>query len=50
MMAEVGGIVNVNGSRMATPFAPPSPGKTPMIVPSAIPTTAMKRLKGVTAT
>src|SRR5215212_5875156 len=50
MIAEVGGIVNVSGRRMATPFAPPSPGSTPMIVPSAMPTTAMNRLNGVTAT
>src|SRR5439155_1109986 len=26
MIAEVGGIVNVSGSRIATPLAPPSPG------------------------
>jgi len=25
MIADVGGIVNVSGSRMATPLAPPSP-------------------------
>ena len=37
MMAEVGGMVNVSGSRMATPLAPPSPGSTPMMVPSAMP-------------
>ena len=50
MIAEVGGIVNVSGKRIATPLAPPRPGKTPMMVPSRIPTTAMKRLNGVTAT
>ena len=49
-MAEVGGIVKVSGSRMATPLAPPRPGSTPMIVPSMMPTTATKRLNGVTAT
>src|SRR5574342_300312 len=49
MMAEVGGIVKVSGSRMATPLAPPSPGSTPMIVPSMMPTIATKRLNGVTA-
>src|SRR5438309_3899544 len=49
MIADVGGIVNVSGSRMATPLAPPSPGSTPMMVPSVMPTTAMKRLNGVTA-
>src|SRR5207244_11835102 len=46
MIAEVGGIVNVSGSRMATPLAPPSPGSTPMMVPSVMPTTASNRLKG----
>src|SRR5918996_1218753 len=50
MIADVGGIVNVSGSRMATPFAPPRPGSTPMMVPSPMPRTATKRLKGVIAT
>ena len=49
MIAEVGGIVNVSGSRIATPLAPPRPGSTPMIVPSVIPITATNRLNGVTA-
>src|SRR5215470_10246283 len=49
MIADVGGIVKVNGSKIATPFAPPSPGRTPMMVPSTIPITAMTRLKGVIA-
>src|SRR5438034_5839747 len=49
MIAEVGGIVKVSGSRMATPLAPPSPGSTPMTVPSKIPTTAMNTLNGVMA-
>src|SRR5262249_58560682 len=49
MIADVGGIVNVSGSRMATPLAPPRPGSTPMMVPSVMPTTATKRLNGVTA-
>src|SRR2546425_8325831 len=49
MIAEVGGIVKVSGSRMATPLAPPSPGSTPMTVPSKIPTTAMNKLNGVMA-
>src|SRR5919109_2352969 len=49
MIAEVGGIRNVSGRRMATPFAPPSPGRTPMMVPSVIPSTAISRLKGVMA-
>src|SRR6185503_12294247 len=30
-------IENVSGSRIATPFAPPSPGSTPMITPRMIP-------------
>src|SRR3989304_672001 len=31
-------IEKVSGSRIATPFAPPSPGSTPMITPSSTPT------------
>src|SRR5439155_18282108 len=49
MIADVGGIVNVRGRRIATPLAPPSPGSTPMMVPSVMPTTAMNRLNGVIA-
>src|SRR3990167_3081153 len=49
MIAEVGGIVNVSGSRIATPLAPPRPGSTPMTVPSAMPITATRRLYGVIA-
>src|SRR5436190_23357618 len=30
-------IENVSGSRIATPFAPPRPGSTPMITPRMIP-------------
>ncbi len=37
-MAEVGSIVKVNGSRIATPFGPPSPGSTPTKMPSTSPT------------
>src|SRR6516225_11229562 len=37
-MAEVGSIVNVSGSRIATPFGPPSPGSTPTKTPSSSPT------------
>ncbi len=37
MMADVGGIVKVSGSRIATPLAPPSPGSTPIMTPSTIP-------------
>src|SRR5205823_12371513 len=50
MIAEVGGIVNVSGSRIATPLAPPRPGSTPMLVPRVMPTTATNRLYGVIAT
>ena len=30
MIAEVGDIENVSGSKIATPLAPPSPGSTPI--------------------
>jgi hypothetical protein len=50
MMAEVGGIVNVNGKRMAILLAPPSQGNTPMITPSMTPTSINIMLKGVNAT
>ena len=38
MMADVGFIENVSGSKMAMPLAPPSPGNTPIKMPSVIPT------------
>jgi len=50
MIAEVGDMVKVSGSRMATPFAPPSPGSTPMITPSVMPTNISTRLYGVSTT
>jgi hypothetical protein len=42
MMAEVSppgvcAMPKVSGSRIATPFAPPSPGSTPMITPRITP-------------
>src|ERR1700675_540456 len=37
-IAEVGSIVNVRGSRIATPFGPPNPGSTPTKMPSRRPT------------
>src|ERR1700749_427341 len=37
-MAEVGSIVKVSGSRIATPLGPPSPGITPTKMPSTRPT------------
>src|SRR5262245_21968922 len=46
MIAEVGDIEKVSGSRMATPLAPPSPGSTPMITPNRMPTTISSRLNG----
>lgn len=50
MMADVGGIVNVNGNKIAIPLAPPKPGKTPMITPSVTPTNINMMLNGVSAT
>src|SRR3990170_4741980 len=49
MMAEVGGILKVTGMRMATPFAPPRPGKTPTMVPTKSPATNTAMLNGVRA-
>ena len=37
MIAEVGFMLKVSGSRMATPLAPPRPGSTPMSTPSVMP-------------
>src|SRR5580658_3385121 len=37
-MAEVGSMVKVSGSRIATPLGPPSPGSTPTKIPSTRPT------------
>jgi hypothetical protein len=50
MMADVGGIENVNGSKIAIPLAPPKPGKTPIITPSVTPININMMLKGVSAT
>ena len=50
MMADVGGIENVSGNRMATPLAPPSPGSTPMMTPSTMPSTITMMLNGCSAT
>src|SRR4051812_20087904 len=50
MMAEVGDIVNVRGSKMATPLAPPSPGSTPMSTPRMIPTNISAMFIGVRIT
>src|SRR6476469_9945692 len=37
-IADVGSMVNVSGSSIATPFGPPSPGSTPTKMPSTSPT------------
>src|ERR1700722_1088304 len=37
-MAEVGSIVKVSGSKIATPLGPPRPGSTPTKMPSTSPT------------
>src|SRR6266850_3294548 len=55
MMAEVVppgdcAIVNVSGSRIATPLAPPRPGSTPMITPSTMPTNISARFLKLSAT
>src|SRR5512138_3631465 len=50
MIAEVGGMLKVSGSRIATPLAPPSPGSTPMITPRMMPTIISIRLNGLSTT
>ncbi len=50
MIAEVGGIVNVSGSRMAMPLAAPRPGSTPMITPRTMPRNIRPMLNGVSTT
>src|SRR6266480_3822466 len=50
MIAEVGDIENVSGSRIATPFAPPNPGRTPISTPSRMPTSMKTRFFQVSAT
>ena len=47
MMAEVGVIVKVSGSRIATPLAPPRPGSTPISTPSMMPTNIRPMFIGV---
>src|SRR5687767_480130 len=49
IIADVGGMTKVTGRRMATPFAPPRPGRTPMMVPRMMPTVAIIRLYGESA-
>src|SRR6185312_10524219 len=43
-MAEVGSMVKVSGSRIATPFGPPRPGSTPTKMPSTSPTIISARV------
>jgi hypothetical protein len=50
MMADVGDIVKVSGSKMATPLAPPSPGRTPISTPSRMPTSMSSRFCPVSTT
>src|SRR5687768_17232603 len=50
MMADVGGIENVSGSRIAMPLAPPRPGSTPISTPSTMPIIISIRLNGVRTT
>ena len=38
MIAEVGFIEKVSGSKIATPLAPPNPGSTPISTPKITPT------------
>src|SRR6188474_2011752 len=50
MIADVGFIENVSGSRIATPLAPPSPGSTPISTPSRMPISMNSRFFQVSAT
>ena len=50
MIADVGGIVNVSGSRIAMPFAPPRPGSTPISTPSVMPISMKRKFLSVNAT
>lgn len=50
MMAEVGDMLKVKGSKIATPFAPPSPGNTPIKTPRNIPINIKPKLGNVRAT
>src|SRR5512139_1765831 len=50
MIADVGFMLNVSGSRIATPLAPPRPGSTPISTPSVMPISMKPRLGSVAAT
>src|SRR4051812_42948 len=49
-IADVGDMVNVSGSRIATPLAPPRPGSTPMSTPRVMPTNIRPMFIGVRTT
>src|SRR5882672_2120223 len=49
-IAEVGSMVKVSGSRIATPLGPPSPGSTPTKMPSTRPTSISDRILNVSST
>ena len=49
-IAEVGDMVNVNGNKMATPLAPPKPGKTPISTPRMMPMNMSPIFIGVNTT
>src|SRR5262244_3502043 len=49
-IAEVGSMVNVSGSRIATPFGPPRPGSTPTKMPSTRPTIISDSVFAVSST
>src|SRR5882724_4596585 len=49
-IAEVGSMVKVSGSRIATPFGPPRPGSTPTKMPSTRPTIINDRILNVSRT
>ena len=50
MIAEVGFMLKVSGSRIATPLAPPRPGSTPISTPRMMPTSMKPRFGSVAAT
>src|SRR5512138_3823725 len=50
IIAAVGDIVKTSGMRMAIVAVGPRPGRTPMSVPTRLPTSATRRLSGCSAT
>src|SRR5689334_21599441 len=49
-IADVGSIVKVSGSKIATPFGPPRPGSTPTNTPRRRPTSISARIFHVSST